>query len=113
VSLLRRGNGIVKVFPEEATTDSDGNTITRASSVGVICRATVQPLSSGTNSEVQDFGAEPGERLRLRLVGWQGPELGAQSQVEWQGRRYSVHGEPRRYNGSRRTRHTDYTLVRK
>jgi hypothetical protein len=39
--------------------------------------------------------------------------LGAQSQVEWNGQRYTVDGEPRQYNGSRRTAHVDYVIVRR
>ena len=62
--------------------------------------------------EDQDNGFTTEERLRLRLVNWQGDELGAQAQVEWEGRRYSVHGEPKRFRGSRRTAHVDYVLVR-
>jgi hypothetical protein len=38
--------------------------------------------------------------------------LGAQSQVEWQGKRYAIDVEPRQYNGSRRTAHVEYVVVR-
>ena len=34
MSLLQRGTELVNRLPEEVTTDIDGNTITRASSVG-------------------------------------------------------------------------------
>ncbi|MGY4869796.1 hypothetical protein [Mycolicibacterium elephantis] len=116
MSLLNRGTETVTVYPEEVTIDADGNTITRPSSVGVVCRAVVQPITSavaGGNGETQDLGFTTEERLRLRLVGWKNNELGAQAQVEWQGRRYAIFGEPRRYNGSRRTAHVDYVMVRK
>ncbi|BBX69419.1 hypothetical protein [Mycolicibacterium psychrotolerans] len=113
MSLLSRATDVVTVFPEEAVTDSDGNTKTRASAVGIVAKAVVQPMVQFVGSEKAEIGFETEERLRLRLVGWQGGELGAQSQVEWQGRRYSIHGEPRRYGGSRRTAHVIYQLVRK
>ena len=38
--------------------------------------------------------------------------LGAQAQVEWNGMRYSIEGEPRIYNSSRRTAHVDYVMMR-
>lgn len=63
-------------------------------------------------SESQEFGFQTEERLRLRLVDWRGELLGAQAQVEWQGKRYSIGGEPRVFTGSRRTAHVDYAMVR-
>lgn len=110
MSLLRRGNEVVTVFAEVVTTDVDGNTIVKPSAVGQVAKAVVQPITTDENNE---DGFHTSEKLRLRLVGWSGPELGAESQVEWQGRRYSVEGEPKRFRGSVRTAHTDYTLVRK
>lgn len=108
MSLLTRGTETVTVYPEEVFTDQDGNTRTRPSSVGVVSRAVVQPL---TFSETQEDGFGSKTRYRLRLSNY--PELlGAQSQVEWQGNRYAVEGEPRQYNGSGRTRHVDYVMVR-
>lgn len=103
---MNRPTDIVTVFPEEPFTDADGNTYPRPSAVGVVCRAVVQPV---TTSESDVATAE---KLRLRLVGWQGELLGARSQVEWENSRYAIDGEPMRYNGSRRTRHVDYHLVR-
>jgi hypothetical protein len=105
MSLLRRGNETVTIFPEVATTDSDGNTITKPGTVGVVTRAVVQPLSSTEGDEGTT------SKYRLRLIGH--PDLlGARSAVEWQGRRYAVDGEPRIYNGSRRTAHIEYVMVR-
>jgi hypothetical protein len=115
MSLLNRGTEIVKVFPEETTTDADGNTITRASATGIVSRAVVQPITSAAatgGSEKMDFGFQSESKYRLRLVNWRGAVLGSQSQVEWNGKRYAVEGEPRIYNGSPRTRHVDYVLVR-
>jgi hypothetical protein len=39
--------------------------------------------------------------------------LGAQSAVEWNGERYAIDGDPKIYNGSRRTAHLDYVMIRK
>src|SRR5699024_11740561 len=63
--------------------------------------------------EKQEIGFETTEKWRLRLVGY--PHLlGAQSKVEWQGKRYSIEGEPRVYSsGSARTSHVSYRMVRR
>ncbi len=51
-------------------------------------------------------------KYRLRLLGY--PDLlGAQAQIECNGKRYAIDGEPKIYNGSRRTRHTVYIIARK
>jgi hypothetical protein len=81
----------------------------RSSSVGVVVRAVVQPM---TSTEHQTVGFETESKYRLRLVGYPGV-LGAQSQVDWQGKRYAIDGDPRIYNGSRRTAHVDYVIVRR
>ena len=105
MSLLSRGTETVTVFPEAVRTDSDGNTITAPGTVGVLSRAVVQPLSS-----TEDGGGTT-SKYRLRLIGY--PDLlGAQSAVEWNGKRYAVFGDPIQYNGSARTRHIQYMLVR-
>jgi hypothetical protein len=39
--------------------------------------------------------------------------LGAQSQIEWDGKRYSIEGDAMIYNGSRRTAYVDYLIVRR
>ena len=109
MSLLSRGTEVVTVYPEEVTTDEDGNVRTRPSATGVVCRAVVQPMTSTEDASV---GFENEIKYRLRPVGYS-DVLGAQSQIEWQGKRYAIDGEPRQYNGSRRTQHTDYVLVRR
>ena len=58
------------------------------------------------------MGFETESKYWLRLVGYPGA-LGAQSQVDWQGKRYAIDGDPRIYNGSRRTAHVDYVIVRR
>lgn len=106
MSLLHRGTDQVTVFAEVTKTDSDGNTITAPGTVGVVCRAVVQPLSSTEDADGTT------SKYRLRLVGY--PDLlGARSAVEWQGRRYAIDGEPKIHNGSRRTAHIDYVIVRR
>ncbi|ORB67691.1 hypothetical protein [Mycolicibacterium tusciae] len=106
MSLLHRGTDQVTVFAEAVVTDSDGNTVTKPGTVGVLTRAVVQPLSSTENGEGTT------SKYRLRLVGY--PDLlGAQSAVEWNGKRYAIEGDARIYNGSRRTAHVDYVMVRK
>ena len=97
------------MFPEETVTDADRNTMTRPSAVGMVARAVVQPMTSTEDASV---GLETTSKNRLRLVGYPGV-LGAQSQVDWQGKRYTIDGEPKVYNGSRRTAHVDYLIVRR
>ena len=109
MSLLHRGTETVTVFPETTVVDADGNTMTKPSAVGTVCRAVVQPMTSTEDASV---GFETESKYRLRLAEYSGV-LGAQSQVEWNGMRYSIFGEPRVYNGSRRTAHVDYVLIRK
>lgn len=110
MSLLNRGTEIVTVFPEELVTDADGNILTKPSAVGTVCRAVVQPM---TSSEDASVGFDTESKYRLRLVGWPGDLLGAQSQIDWQSNRYSIDGEPRQYRGSSATAHVDYVIVRK
>ncbi len=108
MSLLRRGSEVVTVYPEVLTTDVDGNKVTKPSAVGMVTRAVIQPLST---DEKQENGFWSEERYRLRLVGYVGV-LGAQSQIEWNGKRWSIDGPAKIYNGSPRTAHTDYTIRR-
>ena len=109
MSLVRRGREVVTVFPEESYTDSDGNAVVRASSVGVVVRASVQPLAASESQ--QDGGVLTSNSYRLRLAGYPSA-LGAQSQVEWLGKRYSISGEPKRFNGSAATQRFEYVMVR-
>lgn len=66
MSLLDRGTETVTVFAEEVSTDSDGNTMTRPSAVGVVCPAVVQPISSTESTDGGGFHTET--RCRLRLI---------------------------------------------
>jgi uncharacterized protein YfaS (alpha-2-macroglobulin family) len=111
MSLLNRGTETVKVYQEIQTpeTDSDGNTRTRAALIGTTYRAVVQPISSTENA---DGGFNTETRYRLRLINYPNI-LGAQSQIEWDGKRYSLFGDAMIYNGSPRTAHVEYVIVRK
>ena len=53
-----------------------------------------------TSTEHQTVGFETESKYWLRLVGYSGV-LGAQSQVDWQRKRYAIDGDPSVYNGSR------------
>lgn len=97
------------LYPEVSETDSDGNVRTRPSDTGVPSSATIQPL--GTSDDDRDGAYASEARYRMHLPR-NAPLLGAQSQVEWRGDRYSVVGDPVRFNGSSRTAHIDYTLRR-
>lgn len=111
MSLLDKGTEIVTVYPVVTRTDEDGNTVTEASTTGTQYRASVQPMAAGAQAETQTSGFETVSRYRLRLVGYPGL-LGAQAQVEWQDKRYSIVGEPEQHTGSRRTAHVTYVMQR-
>lgn len=114
MSLLNRGRETVTVFPEVTVTDRDGNTVTRVGTMGIVTKASVQPISS---TEPDDpGGSRTVSRYRLRLAGgWPtgGGILGAQSQVEWRGKRYAIEGDAMLHTGSPRTAHAVYTLARR
>ncbi|CAN5579662.1 hypothetical protein BH09ACT8_BH09ACT8_27250 [soil metagenome] len=115
MSLLNRGTETVKVYQETQVPDidSDGNEITRASLVPYEARAVVQPITAvGANTENMDGGFNTTAKYRLRLINYP-VILGAQSQIEWNGKRYSILGDAIIHNGSPRTRHVVYTMVRK
>uniref|UniRef100_A0AB39U295 Head-to-tail stopper n=10 Tax=unclassified Caudoviricetes TaxID=2788787 RepID=A0AB39U295_9CAUD len=116
MSLLRRGTETVTVYPEVTVTDSDGNKFTRPGSVGIVVKASVQPLGLlGAPAENTDGGFNTQSRYRLRLAGgWPtgGGILGAQARVEWRGKRYSIEGDAQLHTGSPRTAHAVYTMVR-
>lgn len=112
MSLLNRGTEVVKVFQEIATpeVDSDGNTVTRPAKVGSVFKASVQPISSTEDTDGGGFHTVT--RYRLRLVGYPGV-LGAQSQVEWRGKRYAIEGDAKVFTASPRTARAEYVMTRK
>lgn len=109
MSLLRTGTETVTVYPETTSTDSDGNEVTRAGSVGIVVKASVQPISAAEDDDTTTT------RYRLRLAGGfpaGAGILGSRAAVEWRGKRYAIEGEAQLHTGSRRTAHATYTMVR-
>lgn len=119
MSLLDTWNEEIVVFPEVTWTSPDGNLMTGASHTGIPAKAMIQvQAASGTSarrSEQDNEGFESEENYRMRLPRREEVrlgDLGPQSRIEWRGQRWALVGFPRRYNGSRRTRHRDYTIRR-
>ena len=110
MSLLDSSNETVRVYPEEVTTDADGNTVTRPSEYGVFTSARIWPLTS--TESAQDGGFLTVQRFGLRFPRSFPHVLGAQAKVVWNEKLYSVVGDPLVFNGSRRTRHAHYVLER-
>lgn len=115
-SLLDRGNQTILVYPEVATTDDDGNLVTRASNTPVEVRGVIQPLAasgtSGRRAEQDNEGYESEANYRLRVSRKYDIYIGAQSKVSWRGLKFSVVGDGTRYTGSKKTQHVDYVLRR-
>lgn len=119
MSLLDRCNEDVVVFPEEVTTDEDGNILTRPSETGIAAKARIQVLGqSGTSSRRQEQDNEGFESERVYTIHFtrkfdrEHGVVGMQSQIEWRGVRWALFGEPAYYTGSRRTAHIRYTMKR-
>lgn len=117
MSLLDRGcSEDVVVFPEESFADMDGNTRTRAASVGFPMKARLQVQGqSGTSSRRQEQDNEGYESEKVYTIRFPRSftqELGAQSEVEWRGVRWALFGDVNRYTASRSTRHDVYTMKR-
>lgn len=116
MSLLDLGNEDIVIYPEVATTDADGNTVTRPSLTGIAAKARLQVQGqSGTSSRRQEQdneGYESEKVYKMRLPRSFTQILGAQSQIEWKGVRWAVFGDVNRYNGSPRTAHVNYTIKR-
>jgi len=110
MSLINKPTDTVVIYPEVVTTSPDGNVKTEPSQTGTPCRARIGPVIS--SMETMSKGYRTVEHTSMTLVGWQGEELGAQSQVELRGQRWAIDGDPDRYNGSARTRRTTYALKR-
>lgn len=107
------------VYMEVTTTDIDGNVQTKASDTGIAAVARFQYQGqSGTSSRRQEqdsegFETEKVYTMRLpRSFTTQYGEIGAQAEIEWQGVRWSIYGDVRRYNGSPRIRHVEYAIER-
>lgn len=116
VSLLDRGDERVLVFLEEVSTDEDGNTITRPSPTGIPALARISLQNqSGTSSrraEQDNEGFESESVYSVKFPRSFPYVLGAQSQIEWRGKRWVVFGDARLHLRSPRTAHTSYVIKR-
>lgn len=114
MSLLDTANETVTVFLEEVSADRDGNRFTRPSETGIPARARIWPLDMvSAHTENHDGGFNTTAKYGLRFPRSWPHVLGAQSQIEWNGKRYVTEGDPKSFNGSRRTAHVDYVIVRR
>lgn len=106
----------VILYPEEVVKDGLGNTRTRPSETGIPVRVRFQVQGqSGTSSRRQEQdneGFESEKVYMIRLPRSFTQVIGAQSTIEWNGEKWSMFGDVNRYNSSRRTRHTTYTIKR-
>ena len=109
----------VTVFPEIATVDDDGNKFTKPSTTGIQATARFQVQGqSGTSArraeqDNEGFSTEKVYRMRFpRSFTKEHGILGAQTQVEWRGQRWSLFGDVNIYNASFATEHVDYTVKR-
>lgn len=107
MSLLDRGQEVLDVYPEVATTDDLGNTVVGPAPTPVRIRAAVQPVTADELSEV-------GQSLltTYRVIARSAP-VGPWARVRWVsdgGTWWDVVGRPRRYSMSPRTAHMDAIL---
>ncbi len=116
MSLLDRGNQWVVVYPEEVIEDADGNIKTQPSKCGFRAVARIQPIGqSGTSArraEQDNEGFETEKMYSIRFPRDFKCVLGAQSQIEWMGVRWAVHGDAMYFTSSPRTAHLTYVLRR-
>lgn len=113
----------VTVFPQELTTDIDGNPRTQPSASGTAAKARFQPLlQAGTTSRVQESnikGFESQEVYNMRFPRGVFEDLGPQSEIEWgldvkgDPQRWAVFGFPARRNNSPATAHVVYQVERR
>lgn len=116
MSLLDKGRETVVVYQEEAYIDPDGNPSRRASATPTytITNCVVQLMAqSGTSArrtEDNNEGFDSEQVYRLRPPRSFTTIIGMHAKVVWNGQEWAVFGKARRYNGSDRTKHTDYIL---
>ncbi|AYD86945.1 head-to-tail stopper [Mycobacterium phage Roary] len=101
---------------EEMVEDKWGNKRTQPQEVGVPARARFQVQGqSGTSSRRQEQDNEGFSTEKVYMVRFarSSPKPnGAQCYITWQGEKWGIFGDVNRYNSSRRTRHTTYTIRR-
>ena len=116
MSMLDRGHVDVTVFLEEAVTDADGNIMTRPSETGTPARIRMDPAvmtgTSARRAEQDNEGFETEQQYTCRFPRSFQHVIGAQSQLEWNGRRWAMHGDRFVYDRSHRTAHFVYRLRR-
>tara|TARA_B100001105_G_C22323028_1_gene413409 strand:+ start:682 stop:1035 length:354 start_codon:yes stop_codon:yes gene_type:complete len=116
MSLLDSGNVDILVFLEETATDVDGNLITRPSTTGTPAKVRmdfqVQTGTSARRAEQDNEGYETEQAYVIRFPRSWTTVIGAQSQVEWNGNRWSIQGDRAIYNRSHRTAHEEYKIKR-
>lgn len=115
--LLDKWNAEVDLYPEIVVTDMDGNVRTTQSDEPIRIRVWLSVMNqSGTASrraEQDNEGFETEKVLRMRPCRQdQDIPIEAQSQIVWNGDRYSVFGDVSLYMGGPRTAHKVYTLRR-
>lgn len=109
----------IKVFPEVLKVDSDGNKFTGPSDTPIDAIARLQVANqSGTSArraEQDNEGFETEKVYRMRF-----PRsftkthgiLGAQTQIEWKGKRWALFGDATEYDSSPALQRVDYTIKR-
>lgn len=109
----------VTVYPEVMVIDADGNKFTKPSTEGIqaIARFQIQGQSgtSARRSEQDNEGFESEKVYRMRFprsFTKQYGILGAQSEIEWNGRRWALFGDANVYNGSPALARVDYVIKR-
>jgi hypothetical protein len=107
------------VYPEVLVTDGDGNKRTRPSETGIPAIARFQVANqSGTSArraEQDNEGYETEKVYRMRFPRSFTKEngvLGAQSQIEWKGKRWALFGDATEYDSSPALARVDYTIKR-
>lgn len=118
MSLLDTGRETVIVYHQEQFISPDGNIMYRPSvtDVETIPNCAVQlAAQSGTSarrSEQDEEGYDTEDVYRFRPPRSYTRKIGFQAQAEWRGLRWNIIGNPKEFNGSDNTYHTDYTLRR-
>lgn len=87
-------DGVRHGLPRDVVTDGDGNTFTRPGTVGVVVRASAQPINSTDKrrrQRVQHSYQVSAAPVRRWPTG--GGILGAQSQLEWRDKRYAIEAD--------------------
>jgi len=116
MSLLNSWNTVVTVYPEKEYIDADGNRMTTWDPDNPYeLKVMIQPLpQSGTSArraEQDNEGFEIETSLRMRVLPG-AAKIDSQARLDWNGEWWSIIGDPLTYNGSKRTRHTEYTIRR-